>query len=147
MDTITDMSKLNFHDAQVTNVIVENEEVYFDIPNGLNDDIEKQYIKSCKLKFELVFPDEAKITFSRFLHPKFIRRLHKNLFYKTEEILSLKELSKLVLKYNGFEIINLYFDNSMHYVNMDCVVDGNRPLRIELDIISAELIVERSSDE
>lgn len=142
MKTIKDISKINLHDAKVESITVENDSVYFNIPNGLNNDIDEQNIKSCRLRFKLVNADEAKITYSKFLHSKFFRKFHKNIFYKTVEMLSLTELSKLIDKTNGFELINWYFDKAMNYVNLDCFVKNNEPLRIELDILDCELIVD-----
>ncbi|MDE7395154.1 MAG: hypothetical protein K2M95_03435, partial [Clostridiales bacterium] len=140
--SIKDITKFNFHDAKVTEVVVENDELIFVIPNGLNNDIEDQNIRSCKLKFKLVFENEAKMTYSKYLHPKFIRRLHKDVYYKTREFLSLTDLAKLTDKKNGFEILNWNFSDTMDYINFDCVVNGIEPLRIELDVLSAEILIE-----
>lgn len=142
MRYIKDISNINFHDAQVTDIVVENDYLTFDIPKGLNHDLEDQNINSCKLKFKLVFENEAKIAYSKFLYPKIIRKLCKDVYYKTREFLSLTELAKLVRKKNGFEIINWNYSNAIEYMNFDCFINGIDPLRIELDIISAEILIE-----
>ncbi|MDE5943014.1 MAG: hypothetical protein K2H30_02260 [Clostridia bacterium] len=119
MQSVKDISSINFHDARVTDVIVENDYLIFDIPEGLNNDIEEQNIKSCKLKFKLIFENEAQITYSKFLHPVFIRRLYKDVYYKTREFSSLTELAKLIKKKNGFEIISWNYSDLISYINFD----------------------------
>jgi len=142
MQPVKYISNINFHDAEVTDIGIENDYLILDIPKGLNNDIENQNIKSCKLKFKLVFKNEAKISYSKFMYPKFIRRLCEDVYYKTREFLSLKKLAKLIKKKDGFEIINWNYSDSMNYINFDCFINGIEPLRIELDIISAEIFIE-----
>lgn len=142
MQSVKDISNINFHDAEVTDVVVENDYLIFDIPEGLHDDLENQNIKSFKLKFKMVFENEAKISYSKYMYPKFIRRHCKDVYYKTRKFLSLTEFAKFIKKKGGFEIINWQYSDSMNYINFDCFIDGIEPLRIELDIISAEILIE-----
>ena len=141
MKIIKDISKINFHDAKVEKIIIENDDVFFVIPNGLSNDPEESNVGSCKLKFKLASENDGKISYSKFLYPAFIRRLNKNsVIYKTKEFSSLKELAKITAKEKGFEIIGWYF--TTNYVNLDCVFNFFEPLRIELDILDSELIVD-----
>lgn len=144
MQSVKDILSINFHDAKVTNVFVEEDYLIFDIPKGLNNDTENQNVSSCKLKFKLVFENEAKIAYSKFLYPRFIRKLCKDVYYKTREFLSLTELAKLTKQKNGFKIIDWNFSDSMQYINFDCVINGIEPLRIELDILFAEIMIENN---
>ncbi len=79
MKFIKNIADINLHDARVTDVITENDDLIFIIPHGLNNDLNDQNLISCKLKFKLVFENEAKITYSKFLYPKIIRKLHKDI--------------------------------------------------------------------
>lgn len=142
MQKVKDISQINFHDAKVTDVIVENDNVIFVIPDGLYDSVKNQFEGSCKLKFKLAYEDDGKIAYSKFLHPKFIRRLYKDVYFKTREFISLTELAKLIRMKKGFEIIKWNFTDSMEYINFDCVINGIEPLRIELDIKSAEIMID-----
>lgn len=142
MQSVKDISNMNFHDAKVSEIEVENDYLTFVITNGPNNDLENKIINNCKLKFKLVFENEAKITYSKFLHTKILRRLYNDVYYKTREFSSLKEFAKLIKKKGGFEIINWNYSDSMEYINFDCVINGIEPLRIELDIISAEILID-----
>lgn len=139
---------INFHDANVADIVFEGEKVVFDIPRGLvNDNISFEERHPCKLVFTP--DDEPDVYLSRQSY-SFGRVRYKSV------LLTLEELRKRLKKYqkkNGFEKIGLGFGIIDWVIRDDevilkCDMGFRRPLLLiiftrDMQFIESEFFIDK----